>query len=117
FPEGLEQILTWIAREYSGDLPIFVTENGMAAPDRTVVDRRVVDKDRIEFFDLHIAALRRAIAAGAPVQGYFAWSLLDNFEWALGYDKRFGIVQVDFETLERHPKASYHALKTALSRS
>ena len=62
------------------------------------------------------AALRRAIADGALVKGYFAWSLLDNYEWALGYEKRFGLVHVDFDSLQRTPKASYHALTSALAR-
>jgi beta-glucosidase len=64
--------------------------------------------------DAHLDAVRRAIADGAPVQGYFLWSLLDNYEWALGYEKRFGLIHVDFDTLARTPKASYHALKTAI---
>jgi beta-glucosidase len=110
-PDGLTRLLTRVAKDYGVDYPIYVTENGMAAPDR------LDDDDRIAFLDLHIAALRAAIDAGAPVQGYFAWSLLDNYEWAEGYAKRFGIVRVDFDSLERQPKASYQALKAALARS
>ncbi len=117
YPEGLEQVLTWMAREYSGDVPIYITENGMAAPDQVAADGSVNDADRIAYIAAHVDAVNRAIAAGAPVKGYFSWSLLDNFEWALGYEKRFGLVRVDFETLERTPKASYHALKHALARS
>lgn len=111
YPEGLYQILTMVARDYTGDLPIYVTENGMAAPDSTD------DTDRIAYLDGHVDAVRRALAAGVPLKGYFVWSLLDNYEWALGYDKRFGIVRVDFDSLERRPKASYQALKAALERS
>ena len=68
------------------------------------------DADRIAYLTAHLEATRRAIAAGAPVRGYFVWSLMDNYEWALGYAKRFGLIHVDFETLARRPKASYQAL-------
>ena len=71
-------------------------------------DGTVADDDRIAYFDGHIAALDAAAAEGADVRGYFAWSFMDNFEWAEGYDKRFGLVHVDFETQERTPKASFH---------
>lgn len=110
YPEGLYQTLKMVQDDYTADLPIFITENGMAAPDR------LDDDDRIAYIGAHVGAVRRAIAQGVPVMGYFTWSLLDNYEWALGYDKRFGIVRVDFETLERQPKASYHALTSALAR-
>jgi beta-glucosidase len=69
-------------------------------------DRRVLDPERAEYLRLHIEACGRAIARGAPLAGYFAWSLLDNFEWAFGYQMRFGIVYVDLPTLERIPKSS-----------
>jgi len=114
YPDGLYNFLVRTARDYTGDMPIYVTENGMAAPDR-LVDGAVQDDDRIAYITAHADAVRRAIADGAPVAGYFVWSLLDNYEWALGYDKRFGLVHVDFDSLQRTPKASYHALKTALS--
>ncbi|GKY87692.1 GH1 family beta-glucosidase [Sinisalibacter aestuarii] len=116
YPEGLEHFLTMVARDFTGDLPIYVTENGMAAPD-ILTDGAVRDDDRIAYIDAHVAALRRALDAGVPVKGYFVWSLLDNYEWALGYGKRFGLVHVDFDSLERTPKASYQALKAALARS
>ncbi|MCR9148612.1 MAG: GH1 family beta-glucosidase [Rhodobacteraceae bacterium] len=114
-PEGLEHFLTATARDFTGDLPLYVTENGMAAPD-TRVAGRIEDADRIAYLDAHLAAVRRALAAGVPVRGYVVWSLLDNYEWALGYAKRFGLVHVDFESLQRTPKASYHALARALAR-
>lgn len=117
YPEGLEHFLTWLAREVTGDTPIYVTENGMAAPDRADASGQVQDDDRIAYLAQHFAAVSRAIDAGAPVKGYFVWSLMDNYEWALGYDKRFGLVRVDFDSLERTPKASYHALTDALGRS
>ncbi|MFK7870799.1 MAG: GH1 family beta-glucosidase [Roseobacter sp.] len=110
YPEGLRDILTWLARDVTHDLPLFVTENGMANPDTTDAP----DAARSAYLDAHLAAARAAIAAGAPLQGYTFWSLLDNYEWSLGYEKRFGLVHVDFDTLERRPKASYHGLAEAL---
>lgn len=75
------------------------------------------DAPRIAYVAAHLDAVLRAIAAGVPVRGYFLWSLLDNYEWALGYDKRFGLVHVDFDSLQRSPKASYHALAQALAQN
>ncbi len=115
YPDGLHHFLTWVSREYTGDLPLIVTENGMASYD-TVADGVVQDDARIAYLDAHLSAVRRALADGAPVKGYFIWSLMDNFEWALGYDKRFGLVHVDFDSLVRTPKASYHLLASALQR-
>ncbi|WP_323006823.1 GH1 family beta-glucosidase [Pseudorhodobacter sp.] len=115
YPEGLEFFLRRTAADYSGDLPIYVTENGMAGAD--VLRGGVVDDTpRIDYLAQHLAAVQTVIAEGVPVKGYFTWSLMDNFEWAHGYEKRFGLVHVDFETLQRTPKASYHALKAALLR-
>ena len=110
-PEGLEYLLRRIAAEWTGDLPLFVTENGLANPDAPGRP----DRERIAFADAHLAACRRAIAAGVPLTGYTAWSLLDNYEWAFGYEKRFGLVHVDFETQRRTPKASWHAFAAALA--
>ncbi len=115
YPDGLHHFITWLAREYTGDLPIMVTENGMASYDK-VVGGAVPDPARQDYLNQHLAAAKRAIADGAPLKGYFIWSLMDNYEWALGYDKRFGLVHVDFDTLERTPKTSYHALAAALRR-
>ncbi|MGV6847900.1 MAG: GH1 family beta-glucosidase [Marinibacterium sp.] len=109
FPEGLYRFLARTASDHTGALPLYVTENGMASADG------LNDADRIAYLDAHLAAVQRAIADGVPVKGYFIWSLLDNYEWALGYEKRFGLVHVDFDTLERTPKASYHALRQALT--
>ncbi|MBY5976464.1 beta-glucosidase [Phaeobacter italicus] len=114
YPQGLYDFLIRTARDYTGDLPLIVTENGMANADVVAAGGGVDDPARIAFVDAHLEAVRRAIADGAPVQGYFLWSLLDNYEWALGYEKRFGLIHVDFDTLARTPKASYHALKTAI---
>jgi len=116
YPEGLQYFIEWAAREYSGSLPIYITENGMANPDQ-MTQGQVNDTQRIEFIEQHIQAVKRALANGAPVQGYFVWSLLDNYEWAFGYEKRFGMVHVDFDSLERTPKASWHALQAALQPS
>ncbi len=113
FPEGLEFLLKRTHTDYARGLPIYVTENGMANPDTP--DQP--DEARIAYLAEHLAAVRRAIAAGAAVKGYFAWSLMDNYEWSLGYEKRFGLVHVDFDSLQRRPKASYHALARALARN
>ncbi|AJE46903.1 GH1 family beta-glucosidase [Celeribacter indicus] len=116
FPEGLHRILTRLARDHVGGLPVVVTENGMAWDDR-VRDGRVDDPERCAYIRDHLAAMHRARADGVNLAGFFYWSLLDNYEWAFGYEKRFGIVHVDFETLQRTPKASYHMLKTCLERT
>ncbi len=92
-----------------------VTENGMANADE-VLNGTVNDHIREDYLFAHLDATRRAIADGANVKGFFYWSLLDNYEWAEGYEKRFGLVHVDFETLQRTPKASYHALARAIAR-
>lgn len=112
YPQGLYDFLIRTAADYTGDLPLYVTENGMAH----ACPADAVDQPRIDYLDAHIEMARRAIAQGVPLKGYMIWSLLDNYEWALGYEKRFGLVHVDFDTLKRTPKASYHALKEALSR-
>lgn len=115
FPKGLHGFLTRMSRDYVGDMPIYVTENGMAWDDH-VENGAVYDPTRENFIAAHMNATRDAIADGANVQGFFYWSLLDNYEWAFGYEKRFGIVHVDFDTLKRTPKASYHSIKAALAR-
>ncbi len=108
-PSALTNFLIRTRKDYTGGLPIYITENGMASAERQR------DDDRIDYLDRHLAAVRDALAQDVPVKGYFVWSLLDNYEWAFGYEKRFGLVDVDFETLERTPKASFMALKSALS--
>jgi len=107
-PAGLTELLLRVHRDYTGErgVRVAVTENGAAYTDAVEADGSVRDVERARFFDAHLAAVLDAIDAGAPVAGYFAWSLLDNFEWAWGYDKRFGIVHVDYETLERTVKLS-----------
>jgi len=104
-PQGLTELLLRLQRDYPLP-PLYITENGAAYPDRVAASQRVHDPLRIDYLRRHIAALREAIAAGVDVRGYFVWSLLDNFEWTSGYTKRFGIVHVDRETLQRTPKDS-----------
>jgi beta-glucosidase len=116
YPEGLQGFLTRMARDYVGDLPLYVTENGMANAD-VVEDDAVTDGIREDYLFSHLAATKSAIDAGANVKGFFYWSLMDNYEWAFGYEKRFGLVHVDFETLKRTPKSSYHALRRAIARN
>ena len=114
-PESFEWLLGWIAESHTGHLPLIVSENGMASSD-VLRDGAVDDGARIAYLQAHVDAMRRAIDKGVPVKGYTVWSLLDNYEWALGYGNRFGIVHVDYDTLTRTPKASWHALKAALAR-
>lgn len=102
---GLTEMLTWVAERY-GAIPLFVTENGAAFHDPDHADVPVADYQRAAYLEAHIRAVRKAIAAGVDVRGYYAWSLLDNFEWAHGYGKRFGIIHVDYDSLERTPKES-----------
>jgi len=107
YPDGLHDVLVRVARDYE-PAAIYITENGAAFPDVRVHDGGVHDVERTAYLQTYIAAVGRAIAADAPVKGYFVWSLLDNFEWAFGYSKRFGIVYIDFPTLERVPKDSFY---------
>ena len=103
---SLEEILLDLNRRYSPP-PIYVTENGAAFYDPpTAIEGRVEDPLRVAYFREHLAAVARALVAGVDIRGYFAWSLLDNLEWSLGYAKRFGIVHVDFATQKRTPKSS-----------
>jgi beta-glucosidase len=107
-PEGLTRLLLRLQEEYTGPagVALYVTENGAAYDDVPDAGGYVEDTERLEFFDLHLRAVHEAVRRGVDVRGYFAWSLLDNYEWAWGYHKRFGIVRVDYDTLERTPKAS-----------
>ena len=104
-PQGLADVLLRVAKEY--DTPaLLVTENGSAWADEPGADGYVVDPERTEFLVDHIAAVQSAMAQGAPVQGYYAWSLIDNFEWAYGYAPRFGLARVDYATQQRTLKLS-----------
>jgi beta-glucosidase len=104
-PEALTEVLLRIRRDYGPD-SILITENGAAFDDVVGPDGAVHDAERIAYLREHVTAARRALEEGVPLGGFFVWSLLDNFEWAHGYSKRFGIVSVDFETQRRTPKDS-----------
>jgi len=115
YPEGLYAFLKRVHDGYTRGLPLYVTENGMAWDDR-LVNGAVRDDRRVAYLDAHLAQVARAAADGVPVKGYFTWSLLDNYEWNVGYGPRFGIVHVDYATQARTPKSSYLALQRALAR-
>jgi beta-glucosidase len=105
YPDGLTDLLLQLKQEYADLPPIYITENGMAVAD-AIQDGKIDDQARIEYVRLHLNALHKAIAKGVNVQGYFYWSLMDNFEWNSGYAKRFGLVYVDYATQERTLKTS-----------
>jgi beta-glucosidase len=106
YPPGLSETLLWV-RERAPELPLYVTENGAAFPDPAhSPNGHVDDPRRVEYYREHLRGALDAMRQGVQLRGYFAWSLLDNYEWSLGYSKRFGIVHVDFETQQRTPKAS-----------
>ena len=113
-PAALTELLTGVQAEHPG-VPLLVTENGMAGEDYVAPDGTVRDPDRIRYIDGHIRAILAARQAGADVRGYFVWSLLDNFEWAEGYSKRFGLVWVDYPSGERIPKDSYHWYRSVIA--
>jgi beta-glucosidase len=103
---GLTELLVRVKGDYA-ELPIYITENGAAFDDYVDPNGRVLDNNRVAYLQEHISAVHDAIDAGVNVQGYFVWSLLDNFEWSYGYSRRFGIVWVDFPSGERLAKASF----------
>jgi beta-glucosidase len=104
-PDGLYELLARLKRDY-GDVPIYITENGAAFEDGPVVNGTLEDPPRVEYLQSHLGALARAVNDGVDVRRYFAWSMLDNFEWEHGYAKRFGLVYVDYSTQRRVPKRS-----------
>ncbi len=106
-PDALRDTLLALHHEYA-PRELVITENGAAFPDTVDPDGQVHDDRRVSYLARHIAAAGEALAAGVPLTGYHAWSLLDNYEWSLGYSRRFGLVHVDFETQRRTPKASAH---------
>jgi beta-glucosidase len=108
WPEAFTRVLVWIKERY-GDIPLYITENGAAFADPpSPIAGRVDDPLRVDYLRTHLRAVQDAIAAGVDLRGYFAWSLLDNVEWAEGTSKRFGLVHVDFANQRRTPKASAH---------
>jgi beta-glucosidase len=103
--QGLLEVLRRVAADYPA-VPLFITENGAAFDDEFGPDGTVEDADRLAYVERHLRACHAAITAGVPLRGYFAWSLMDNFEWTWGYTKRFGLVHVDFASQRRSPKRS-----------
>jgi beta-glucosidase len=100
YPEGIYQVLKEIKNKYK--LPIYIMENGLADKD---------DKYRVKFIEDHLKYVNRAITEGAEIKGYFHWSLMDNFEWLYGFEPRFGLVEIDYKTLERKPRESFYVYK------
>jgi beta-glucosidase len=114
-PDGIRRLLVALHAEH-GFPRYYITENGAAMPDVADDSGFVDDQDRIDYLRSHLLALEGALEAGVPLAGYFVWSLLDNFEWSFGYEKRFGIVRVDYDTQERIPKASAHWYRDLIQR-
>jgi beta-glucosidase len=104
---GLRELLVRIKDEYTS-IPLYITENGAAYYDYVSPDGAVQDPERVEYLRQHLEACLDAVDDGVNLQGYFVWSLLDNFEWGFGYSRRFGIVWVDYDTGRRIPKSSFH---------
>ena len=115
-PDGMTSTLRMVAENYPAP-PLYVTENGAAFDDKVGPDGEVDDPERVEYYASHLRACADAIAAGVPLRGYFAWSLLDNFEWAYGYEKRFGLVYVDYATQQRIPKSSARFYSDVIARN
>jgi beta-glucosidase len=116
YPPGIREVLTRLHRDY-GVAKLYVAENGAAFDDVRTHDGAVHDTDRIAYLDAYVGEVAAALADGVPVRGYFVWSLLDNFEWAEGYSKRFGLVFVDYPTLERVPKDSFSWYRDLIAQS
>ncbi|GJN23606.1 hypothetical protein PR202_gb11270 [Eleusine coracana subsp. coracana] len=114
-PWGMYGCVNYLKQKY-GNPTVYITENGMDQPGNLSRDQYLRDVTRVRFYRSYLAELKKAIDQGANVAGYFAWSLLDNFEWLSGYTSKFGIVYVDFNTLERHPKASAYWFRDLLQR-
>jgi beta-glucosidase len=116
YPEGLYKILGRLYFDY--DFPaIHITENGAAFVDHVGEDGEVDDPSRVSYYEQHLEQVHRAIEAGVPVKGYFAWSLMDNFEWGFGYSKRFGMIHIDYQTQKRTLKSSAKWYRKAAQRN
>ena len=113
YPQGLTDLLIQLHTDYTLP-PLLITENGLASDDFLNDEGEVNDTQRIRYLTTHLQAVANAMEAGVNITGYFVWSLLDNFEWALGYEKRFGIVYVDYSTQKRTLKASAKKLQNLL---
>jgi beta-glucosidase len=114
YPQGLYEVLTRLRKEYDNPT-LYVTENGVAFEDNVTKEGKVQDDDRIAFLRDHIATVHQAIRDGVKVKGYFVWTNMDNFEWAEGYSKRFGLIRTNYETLERTPKKSFYWYKQVIA--
>jgi beta-glucosidase len=112
-PQAFTELLLGFRHRYVNLPPVVITENGMASAD-AVVDGVVDDPQRISYLQRHFAAVHEAMVAGVDVRGYFIWSLMDNFEWAYGYERRFGLVHVDYDTQQRTLKKSAQSLQAFL---
>jgi beta-glucosidase len=113
-PNGLRDLLVTMAKKFPG-LPLYISENGAAYADYLDQNSRVVDTERTDYLDGHLRAAHEAIGSGVDLRGYFLWSFLDNFEWAEGYSKRFGIVYVHYPTGDRTPKASFDWYRSVIA--
>lgn len=114
FPEGLYTLLMRIQKDYTPTCDMMITENGIPVPDGLDLDGRIRDERRIRYLRNHLYQIHRTIKDGVPVKGYFHWSFMDNFEWALGFGQRFGLVYVDFKTQKRTTKDSGHWFATVI---
>ena len=115
FPDGLTKLLIRQKDDYSDNLPIHITENGMANKDK-LTNGQINDLERVDYYLYHLKEIKTLLDQGLPIKSYFAWSLLDNFEWAFGYTKRFGIVHVDYKTQRRTKKDSFKWWQSELVR-
>ena len=113
-PDGLVDVVAMVAERAEG-LPIYITENGAAYDDQPPVDGQLEDEERRHYFELHTSACADAVQQGLPLKGYFAWSFMDNFEWAFGFSRRFGLVHVDYDTQVRTVKDSGRRYATLIS--
>ncbi len=104
-------------KEYYPDIPVYMTENGCSFNDRLTDDQKINDEQRIDFLQTHLSHVQRLLQEGIEIHGYFVWSLMDNFEWTLGYSKRFGLVYIDYPTQKRIPKQSYYWYKNFIQQA
>jgi beta-glucosidase len=116
YPQGLYELLTRVHRDY-GPLPLYITENGAAFPDQLEKDGTVNDARRINYLETYLHETWKAVQEGVPLKGYYVWTLMDNFEWAFGFSKRFGLIYVDYPTQKRYLKNSAHWYKKVISRN
>jgi beta-glucosidase len=114
YPNGLYEVLTRLRTDYGNPL-LYVTENGAAFEDNVIKDGKIQDDDRVAFLRDHIVAAYRAIKEGVRLKGYFVWTIIDNFEWAEGYSKRFGLVHTNYKSLKRTPKKSFYWYKQVIA--